>query len=189
MTCIVVTKLSKNKCIAASDRRLSITEDEYTTDPNPKVRKIYDMLVGGAGSAAPTEIFMMIRALENVSKAENVLQFLTMTIAPAWKRDLKKAGLLTSDTPDDEDLDAEVFIALKGEVYSLSISRKGSIHVLECSLPCGFGCGGGLALAAFKALTQTKGAEFDIKQNLTKALEITASMNSACDDNIDLIKE
>lgn len=192
MTCIVVVKHKKNKCMAASDRRVSISSDEYTVDPYSKVRKIDGLLIGGSGSAGPIEIFMLLKELKNVTKSENVWKYVVMELAPAWKKSLIKAGILMNSTDiSDRNLESDVFVAYKGRCYTLALHRNGTICPLEVSLPTAFGCGGSLALAALKGIEYSidGGSDVSVEYKLTMALSIVAELNSACDDNVDITKE
>ncbi len=189
MTAIVIAKKSKNKCVIASERRCSGDDGTFYIDPRPKVRKAHGLLVGGSGSAAPLEIFMMLDKLTEVQETTDPFHFIVTQVAPAWKKALIEACLIdTTQETNDENLESSAILCHKGRAFSLDLSRNGSIHTTEMSLPASSGCGGTLGLAALKALQTSHGPEL-LLQDMAIALTIVSTLNNACDDNIDIISE
>lgn len=205
MTAIVITKI-KNKCIAASDRRISDARGEIYTDAHPKVQKVHGLLIGSAGDVAPFEIFLKLKCLKGLKDAADKMEYILFVIIPQFKRAMKTLVI----TDDDSVLglfDTDIIICCKGKVYNIAINANHGLEVSPVSIPCGFGSGGTLALVAYKALDayyewltsldkdegeNTKLLKYQVRQTkirLTEALWLAAEHDNSCDDNIDVIME
>ncbi len=192
MTCILIVKKSPKKCMSASDRRLSLSGTEFTQDANPKVKKIAGMLVGGAGEASPIDLFfLMTTVLQDFKSAIDPYAYLLTVVIPSWHKFLVDSHILPEDGPITDGPESDLFIASKGRCFSISLSANGTINAIENTLPCAFGCGGSLALAALKGIEYADSFDepLSLKHRLEKALEIVATLNLACDNNIDILSE
>lgn len=190
MTAIVISKLGKNKCIVASDRRISDGKGTIYIDAHPKVQKLHGCLVGSAGDVAPYEVFLTLGCLQGFEAAEDKMKFLLYVVLPKFKKALKVLSLTEEDTPLGM-FDTDIIICHKGKCYNIAINAQHGVEVVPVSLPAGFGCGGTLGLVAYKALqygTVETSKEFE-KTTLTTALELVAEHDNACDNNIDITIE
>lgn len=186
MTAIVIAKSTKNKCIAASDRRISDSTGMVYLDAHSKVQKMHSCLIGSAGDVAPFEVFLTLKSMKNFKQAENKMSYLLFMVLPQFKKALKTL-VLTQEDDALGLLNTDIIICHQGLCYNIAINGSHGVEVSQVSLPAAFGCGGPLALAALKGIQLYN--DNNIAQQLTWALEIAATMDNACDANIDIIKE
>lgn len=144
----------------------------------------------------------MDQIIGDIKLSSDPYRYVVTTIIPAWHKLLVEAHIVNPEAPNPEDSGSDIFIAHKGRCFSISLAGNGSINALENVLPVAFGCGGSLALAALKGLQYQESNSpeyidssfrwipvYPTKDQLKNALEIVATINLACDNNVDIISE
>lgn len=200
MTVIFVARKSKNKLMMAGDRRLTLDESgHYSTDPNPKIKKIGKTLVGGAGSASGCDLFFTLKSLSHVDKvpAESLNTYLQNTLLKEYRNILVERGFVFKERSDFVETESShddgclFLLVVKGKVFEI-YSGNNTVNCLELSAPVGIGCGATTATAIYRtlvALQEDGELNTDPKSKLAYTMSLTATLNSGCDDNIDIISE
>lgn len=196
MTCIAVARLSKNKCIMAGDRRVTVNmQGDYITYHQPKVCKINGVLMGFSGD---TSIYRPLTLISELSKfkdqsktVESANAYFYRVIIPAVRKMLSNTGYIPHN-PFDSDLDyknmeADILFAVNGRCFEISID-KGVVHGLEMPLPYATGSGG-IHAQDILFFLRSHYPDMQPKECLRYALEHTATVNAGCDNNIDFIQE
>ncbi len=135
------------------------------------------------------ELLFSMKELKQLDTTHNLFMFLLDGIVPKLKQ--RFALVESENIKDSEAMGCEFIIAAQNKVFLMSLSRD-DLSIEEVPTPAAIGCGGQLALAAYKGIltvTEVYTEPKDIiKEDIIKALEIAADLNLYCDKNIDILK-
>lgn len=196
MTIIFVAAKNKHKLLMAGDRRYSTGNGACYIAPTPKVQKIGKTLVGFCGLVQLKDVFMDLKELPNLEKAEDVGKYVRAVLVPAYKKELVKLGYMhkervETDIRSDDSPETQFLVVCKGRIFEINTSVN-IVSSEEVSAPCGIGCGSESATAIYHTLDNISYMAMYVsnpKDMLRRTLEFTAQLNAGCDDNIDIISE
>ncbi len=189
MTIIAVNRLNKNKFVMVGDRGLTTGNGHRTIDVAPKINKVGNTLIGGAGNATPLSLIMGMSELSQLDFVPNVFNYLYFKLIPKLTKSLNLHELKEAYRDEDgEKVICELLICTQNKVFEILILTKG-IELLEVATPTGCGCGWANAFGALTAINQlvSDNTAKGIEKKLIMAAATAGTINIYCDDNIDVL--
>jgi ATP-dependent protease HslVU (ClpYQ) peptidase subunit len=177
MTCILAVRNTNNRIILAGDRRIT-ADDEIYTMPQAKITKKNDVLLGVCGDAGLCQL--ILNNLRVPIPFNDTAKYVNFAFINSIKNLLKQQPF------DITESDVLLIVNQEAWIVEIDVTKEDQRITYNASpteIPVAIGTGAIATRAAYLASSET-----NTKKRIQHAFDITASMLSSVDNQIDLIQ-